>query len=48
MKENPEGRPGEIRLRFTATVDGHEYLPIVESCDVEPPPQPARVWRARY
>jgi hypothetical protein len=38
VKVNPDGQPGEIRLRFMATINGHEYPPIVESCEVAPPP----------
>lgn len=37
VRLDPDGRAGEIRLRLTATVNGHEYSPIVRSCRVEPP-----------
>ncbi len=38
VRLDPNGKSGEIRLRLTATVDGHEYPPIVRSVHVEPPP----------
>jgi hypothetical protein len=41
---DPTGRAGEIRLRLTATVDGHEYPPIVRFAHVEPPPPSPNIW----
>lgn len=37
VEQEAHGKPGEIRLRLTATIDGYEHPPIVESCDVKPP-----------
>ena len=44
VRLDPNGKAGEIRLRLTATVDGHEYPSIVRSVNVEPPPPGPNIW----